>query len=212
MLAMRSASSSATRFLRPHMRQHTSAMPPRRMAPPTPPTTPPMMLLLLLLRPPPPPPPFEAPSCGNADVVSTTEPVTEVSVVKPVLVNSRGLPSLVVVMVTVKGRVEVPLRALVVVRGVGVFDVDGVSSLDGVFEVDWSVLRGVEASGVVLGVDEGAGLLVVVVSSFDGGDEVRLVSGAGVLEGVDSSSVDVDSGAGVVLPVPWACRFLPLCR
>lgn len=54
--AMRSASSSETRFFLPHMRQQTMAMPPRRMAPPTPPMTPPMMAFFSELRPSDPPP------------------------------------------------------------------------------------------------------------------------------------------------------------
>jgi hypothetical protein len=167
-----------------------------------------MMLLLLELRPP--PPPLELPSCGSADVVSTTEPVVKVLVLVPVLVSSRDRPSLVVVMTTVNCVVDVPRRGLVVVLGVGVLLVEGASSVGVLVGVVWSEVREVVSwlLGVGLAVGVGSGALVVGSSAGVEGGGVE----TDVSEGVDVSAGGVELGADDELPVPEAWRFSPWCR
>ena len=212
--AMRSASSSETRFFLPHIRQQTMAMPPSRMAPPTPPMTPPMIAFFSEVRPPESPPEL---LLLLLRAVSVLVPVVCSNVLVPTLVWRRVEPLVTTSMTVVVCTTSVETSGLVM-------------TVWEAFAVGLGVvctLRVLEAVDCVApgGVVDGAGAGVDGVDSSPDGESDEDGADGGVDEGSESgveegSSTDVDSGGGLeervgsdeAAPVPSAWRLTPWWR
>jgi len=185
---MRSSSSSRLRCLRPQIRQHATAMPPRRIAPPTPPTTPPITFFEDELSPEL-PDPFTAPLFRLAGLVTVAKPVVCATVRLDTTVAAMVWLPLTSVITVVYCWIEVATRADVTTIILDVVALDGVDEGSGVVEA--GLEDGVEddGSGVELdgaGVDEGAA---------DEGVGVGVADGVVLSDGIDDGELDVLEGA-----------------
>lgn len=178
--------------MRPQIRQHTIAMPPRRIAPATPPTTPPIIFFEDELSPEL-PDPFTPPLFRLAGLVTVAKPVVCAMVRLDTTVAAMVWLPLTSVITVVYCWIEVATRADVITIILDVAALDRVDEDPGSGVVEAGLEDGAEddGSGVELdgaGVDEGAadeGVGVGVVDGVvlsDGVDDGEL----GVLEGVES--------------------------
>ena len=189
---MRSSSSSRPRCLRPHIRQHTIAMPPRRTAPPTPPTTPPIVFFEDELSPEL-PDPFPPPLFRLAGLVTVAKPVVCAMVRLDTTVAAMVWLPLTSVITVVYCWIEVATRADVTTTILDVVVLDGVDEGSGVVEAGLEDATEDGGSGVELdGADAGVG---VEEGAADEGVGVGVADGVVLSDGVEDGELGVLEGA-----------------
>lgn len=187
---MRSSSSSRPRCLRPQIRQHTIAMPPRRIAPPIPPTTPPIIFFEDEVSPEL-PDPFTPPLFRLAGLVTVAKPVVCAMVRLDTTVAAMVWLPLTSVITVVYCWIEVATRADVITIILEVVALDRVDEGPDSGVVEAGLEDGAEDDGSGVGLD-GAG---VDEGAADEGVGVGVADGVVLSDGVDDEELGVLEGA-----------------